>query len=317
MQPKKALEQRPMKVASLSAENLSARRRFRDKGPDDEGFPLGPRLIPSRLRSEILAFYRFARMAGDIADDPALSAEQKAAWLEALDAVLDGRTVSRTPADVPAGALVNAPSELLAPAHTLRVVLVASGITTQHARHMLQAFGQDAVKRRYRDWSELLAYCRFSAAPVGRFVLDLYGEERAAWPAAEALCAALKILSQIRDCKQDYLWRGRVFLPVDWLEAAGATPDSLDHPAASPELRSVFDRTLEGVLRLTRAARPLPRQVRNRGLRLKAAVILVMAEMLAAKLGKQDPLAGRVGLSKLERLWAGLRGVARALTQRW
>ena len=90
----------------------------------------------------------------------------------------------------------------------------------------------------------------------------------------------------------------------------------LRHPAASPELRRVLDQTLEGVLRLIRAARPLPRRIRNRGLRLKAAVILVMAEMLAAKLGKQDPLAGRVALSKPERMRAGLRGVARGLKGR-
>ena len=143
-----------MKVASLRAENLSACRRFRGKDPDDESFPRSPRLIPSRLRSEILASYRFARMAGDIADDPELSAEQKTAWLEALDAVLDGRSVSSRPADVPASALANAPSELLLPAHALRVIHAASGITTQHARHMLQAFGQDAVQRRYRDCKE-------------------------------------------------------------------------------------------------------------------------------------------------------------------
>ncbi|MFQ5974571.1 MAG: squalene synthase HpnC, partial [Alphaproteobacteria bacterium] len=61
---------------------------------------------------------------------------------------------------------------------------------------------------------------------------------------------------------------------------------------------------------------PLPRQVRSPGLRLKAAVILTSAEMLAAKLGKQDPLARRVALSKPERMRAGLRGVVRGLTGR-
>lgn len=305
-----------MKVASPSAENLPASRRFLGEGMGDVNFPLGLRLIPSRLRLEILAFCRLARVAGDIADDPGLSAKQKTAWLEALDAALEGRSVPSTPAEMPASALANAPGELLLPAHALRVILAASGITTLHARHMLQASRQDAVKRRYRDWSELLAYCRYSAAPVGRFVLDLHGEKRSAWPAAEALCAALKILNQLRDCKEDYLRFERVYLPESWLEAAGVTPDSLAHPAASPGLRRVLDRTLEGVLRLIEAAGPLPRQVRSPGLRLKAAVVLTSAEMLAAKLGKQDPLARRVALSGTERMRAGLRGVVRGLTGR-
>ncbi len=257
-----------MKVASLRAENLPACRRFRGKGPDDESFPLSPRLIPSRLRSEILAFYRFARLAGNIADDPELSAEQKTAWLEALDAVLDGRSVVAYARGRAGKRVRQRAQRAFAAGSCAARDPCGFGDHDAACAHILQAFGQDAVQRRYRG------------------------------------------------CKEDYLWFERVYLPENWLDAAATTPDSLTHPAASPELRRVLDQTLEGVLRLIRAARPLPRRIRNRGLRLKAAVILVMAEMLAAKLGKQDPLAQRVALSKPEWLWAGLRGIVRGLTGR-
>ncbi|MEE9194928.1 MAG: squalene/phytoene synthase family protein, partial [Alphaproteobacteria bacterium] len=59
------------------------------KGPGDENFPVASKLIPARFRHTILAFYRFVRLADDIADNPDLAPETKTAWLEALDAALE------------------------------------------------------------------------------------------------------------------------------------------------------------------------------------------------------------------------------------
>ncbi len=60
----------------------------------------------------------------------------------------------------------------------LRDSLDETGVTPQHALDLLHAFRQDATKRRYASWAELLDYCRYSAMPVGRHVLDLHGEAR-------------------------------------------------------------------------------------------------------------------------------------------
>ena len=65
-------------------------------------------------------------------------------------------------------------------------------------------------------------YCRYSAMPVGRFVLDVHGEDRATWPASDALCAALQIINHLQDCATDYRNLDRVYLPLDMLAAHGA-----------------------------------------------------------------------------------------------
>lgn len=247
----------------------------------DENFPVGSWLLPAALRPSIAAFYRVARHADDIADDPALSADDKLARLNALDEALA------------AGLELDEPG-------------------AGHARALLQAFARDAVRDQCRDWAELLAYCRLSAAPVGRFLLDLHGESEAAHPASDALCAALQILNHVQDCAQDRRHLGRSYIPADWLAGEGLTPDALAAPAASPALRRVLNRTLDGVDQLLGHARALPGLIRSARLRAEAAVIVEIASRLSALLRRRDPLAGTVKLSPLAYGRCVATGVVRA-----
>ena len=73
------------------------------------------------------------------------------------------------------------------------------GLPIAPFRDLLSAFRQDVTKLRYANWNELLDYCRYSAMPVGRFVLDVHGESRDTWPANDLLCAALQIINPDHD----------------------------------------------------------------------------------------------------------------------
>src|SRR5262249_38247714 len=120
---------------------------------------------------------------------------------------------------------------------TLRAVLNRRGLSTRHAQDLLSAFRQDATKLRYADWDDLIDYCARSAMPVGRFVLDVHGEARDAWPASDALCAALQIINHLQDCGKDYRSLDRVYIPLDSLKASSATVEELGNSNATPALR--------------------------------------------------------------------------------
>ena len=94
----------------------------------------------------------------------------------------------------------------------LRQALAERGLGADHALDLLEAFRRDVTKLRYADWDELMDYCRYSAMPVGRFVLDVHGEARATWPASDALCAALQVINHLQDCAKDYRELDRVYL---------------------------------------------------------------------------------------------------------
>ncbi len=265
-----------------------------------ENFPVGSWLIPAALRPSVIVFYRVARAADDIADAPDLPAEVKTARLKAIDAVLAGGEAKD-----------DAPE--LGHALVLRAHFAAKGLSVEHSRQLLQAFMADAINRPCRNWSDLLLYCRFSANPVGRFLLELHGEGRDGFAASDALCTSLQILNHLQDCKEDYARLKRLYVPLDYLATEGLTPDALLEPRASPALRKVLDRMLDGVDQLNTRARALPGLIAHRGLRMEAAAIVAIALRLTRKLRVGDPVAGRVALSKAQKAMAMLTGAARGL----
>jgi squalene synthase HpnC len=255
------------------------------KGRGDENFPVGSWLIRRDLRAHVHAFYRFARNADDIADSPVLAADEKIRRLDRMAAILDGDPGGSPGADSPA-------------ASAMRMSLAATGVTAQHCHDVLHAFRLDVVKLRYRDWDDLMEYCRYSAAPVGRQLLDLHGEGRHTWPASDALCAALQVLNHLQDCAADYHNLDRVYVPLSDLAAEGSTVEDLAARSLSPALRRVLDRLLDHTEVLIATASDLPPGVAARGLRWESAVIVALAGRLARRLRRGDPLAGRVKLSK-------------------
>jgi squalene synthase HpnC len=271
------------------------------KGAGDENFQVASFLLPARLRPHVMAFYAFVRAADDVADNPGLAPEDKLARLEGFASALSG------PEEAARG---------FAKALSLRASLAATGVTPRHAHDLLAAFRQDATKRRYRDWSDLLGYCALSASPVGRFLLDLHGEAPALYVHSDPLCDALQILNHLQDCQPDYRRLDRVYLPLDAFAAAGIGVEALDGERASPELRAVLDRTLDGVGALLLRAADLPRALQSRRLAAESAVILEMARHLARALRRRDPLAERVELGRSRFLLAATTGLARMLRAR-
>ena len=268
------------------------------KGHDDENFPVGSALIAAEHRPVVLAFYRVARMSDDVADHPALSPDDKLNRLAAIE-------TSLTTAD-----------ETVAAAATLRRVLASRGITEQHMLDLLEAFRRDATKTRYADWDELMDYCRYSAAPVGRFMLDVHGESRETWPASDALCAALQVINHLQDCGKDYRDLDRVYLPLDALTGAGIDVRALGEPTAGPELRGVIADLARRTGALLRVARPLNPAVQDLRLALEIGVIQTLAEDLNARLLRRDPLSEKVHHSRIEAAGIAAKGALGALAAR-
>ncbi len=268
------------------------------KTADQENFPVASLLLPKEKRATIMAYYHFARHADDIADSSSLSPEAKVAGLDALDRSLKGEE--------------SGPALVLA--EDYRRAVNGAPDMIEHASNLLHAFRRDALRDYCEDWADLMAYCRYSAAPVGRFLLDLHAESHDTFPASDALCAALQVLNHLQDCGKDYHELKRVYLPRDWMAAQGLTVQVLAGSHSPAALRRVLDQALDATEGLIELARPLPGLVKDLRMRLQCAITVRVAEMLTAKLRKGDPLAGRVKLSKLDYAGVFLVGIWRGLT---
>lgn len=268
------------------------------KSEGDENFPVASRIVAARHRAPILAFYRFARAADDAADHPTLDPQSKLSILAALEDTLLGH------------------SDAAADAIPLREQLQLRNLSPQHALDLLKAFRQDVTKLRYETWEELLDYCRYSAMPVGRFVLDVHGESKSTWQASDALCAALQIINHLQDCAKDYRNIDRVYIPMTDLAARGIRVEALAEPQASPELLECIHALAERTETLMPDAALLPLGVSDLRLAAETSVIVELARKLISLLKIRDPLSERVHLSKLQAAMVASRATAATLANR-
>jgi squalene synthase HpnC len=269
------------------------------KGHRDENFPVASFLIAPRHRGIILAFYRFARAADDVADHAQASADEKLQWLDTMRRSVLGK------AD---GSLEGV---------ALRAAMAARKLSPQHAVDLIAAFSRDVTKLRYDDWDDLMDYCRLSAMPVGRFVLDVHGESRSAWPASDALCASLQVINHLQDCGKDYRTLNRVYIPTDAFAAAGIGPEALAEPRAATALLQVISGLARRTGVLLARAKPFAAQIDNGRLAFEVSVIQTLAEDLCRRLLQRDPLSERVHHRRSEVLKLAVPAAARFAASRF
>jgi len=276
-----------------SASELRSGKTYRD-----ENFPVASWIIHPRHRALILAFYNFVRTADDIADHATLGERDKLNYLDLLEAELLGQGDSQPEA-------VN-----------LRAALAQRSMPPRHALDVLIAFRMDVTKLRYENWDEVIHYCRYSAMPVGRFMLDAHGESTSTWAASDALCAGLQINNHLQDCGKDYRDLNRVYLPRDALAAAGASVEALGQKQASAPLLQCLHALAARTEILLNESKPLSAEVRDLRLGLEISVIQAFADKIVRLLKVRDPLSQTVHLGPTELIAHSLGGLAGGMARR-
>jgi squalene synthase HpnC len=174
-----------------------------------ENFPVASFLLPRPLRPAVLAIYRFARAADDIADEGDAPPDERLQALDRFERALDGVAAGRP-----------APEPLFA---DLAAAIDRHALPHAPFRDLLSAFRQDVTTTRYATFVDLSDYCRRSANPIGRLLLHLYGATSTANLArSDAICTALQLVNFWQDIAVD--WRkNRVYLPLEDLARYGVT----------------------------------------------------------------------------------------------
>lgn len=263
------------------------------KNETTENFPVA-RFIRTDLRAHVAAYYVFARAADDISDDPLMESREKVRRL-----------------DLMGECLTNNGDDSIQSCLLLKQSLKETNLDPAHALDLLTAFKRDTHKLRYHSFDELLDYCRYSANPVGRYLLDLHKEDRATWEAGDALCTALQILNHIQDCADDYRELDRVYIPLDLMARHHIDPTNLSAERADENLRRALHELLDLTRPLIAKARTLPPQIKDPTLRFNTSVIVAVAETLETLLRRRDPLSESVKLTKAQKLAAILKGALR------
>ena len=168
-----------------------------------ENFPVASLFVPPQIRAHVVAIYRFARHADDIADEGDADDETRLSQLAALHRDIEAMFRFEPPS-IPV-VLALAP---------LRDAAVP-GVSAQPFLDLLAAFSQDVRTKRYETFAELADYCRRSANPIGRLMLALVGvQDAASIQAGDRICTALQLVNFWQDAATDAS-RGRIYVPQE------------------------------------------------------------------------------------------------------
>lgn len=260
-----------------------------------ENFPVASWLLPRALREPVAAIYAFARHADDLADEGTLGTEERTAALEAYRRRLRLAAEGHAQTDDPV---------FIALADTI----ARHALPPELLEALLDAFVQDVHKQRYADFGEVMDYCRRSANPIGRLLLHLCaqaGPENLA--RSDAVCSALQLINFYQDLHEDYVRRGRLYLPQDELQQFGVAPADIGARRNSPGLVQLMRHQYARADRLLRTGAPLGCSLRGRmGLEVRA-IVVGGARILYRLRRQSDDVFTRPRLNGADRL-AILRG---------
>ncbi|WP_431104751.1 squalene synthase HpnC [Roseateles noduli] len=219
-----------------------------------ENFPVASWLSPPALRPAIMAIYRFARTADDLADEGDAMPSRRLRDL--ADYRADLRAVAAGKAPSPRWA-----ARVFAP---LGRVLIQYRLPVPLLEDLLDAFEQDLVKTDYATRAELLDYCRRSANPVGRLLLHLYGiDDVGSLRRSDAICSALQLINFWQDFTVDGP-RGRIYAPLEDRRRHGVEGQDLLSLRDSPAARALIAELCDWARDLMAEGAPLARRIPGR-----------------------------------------------------
>ena len=270
------------------------------KSYNDENFPVSSILIKKKIRYYIRKFYFFARTADDIADHKSKKKHTKAKILKIFDTIIEKNMRSD----------VTVLNELIDVFEELK-------IGRAHATNLLKAFILDTNKQRYKNWRELLNYCKFSANPVGRYVIDIsykiekQGEDNInqVYFASDNLCSALQILNHMQDCQKDYLEMNRVYIPEELFKKYSSSISDLKLKESSYNFKNLKNEIINKVEEMLKNSKCGLKLIKISRLRKETLIIFYIAKKLCYLLRKNDPLKKKVKLSRIDLIFCFLKGI--------
>ncbi len=230
-----------------------------------ENFPVGSFLVPRSHQPAVHSLYAFMRTADDFSDEDRRPGDdqERLAYLNTWDQMLAdcepacrqaGRTEPRHPIFI-----------------ALRATMDRYQLPAQWLRDLLTAFKMDCTVRRYATYEDVRTYCRYSANPVGRLILTLFGyRSEELYRLSDSICTGLQLANHWQDVAID-LQKDRIYLPLEDLTRFGVTVEALQNRVSTPAFEQLLAFEVQRTRELFKQGEPLPGRVQGR-LRLELAM---------------------------------------------
>lgn len=212
-----------------------------------ENFPVASALAPRDARPHLRAIYGFARLVDNLGDEA--PRDERSALLDALERELDACYGGSPRTRV---------------MRRLQATIDARSLPREPFARLIEANRIDQRRARYETWAAVREYCTYSAEPVGRLVLGVYGRggEPELVAASDGVCTGLQLVNFLQDPPRDWAL-GRVYLPLEDLRRFSVEEAELAGPL-SDRLRALCRFEASRAAELLRRGLPLARALGGR-----------------------------------------------------
>jgi squalene synthase HpnC len=206
-----------------------------------ENFHVASWFLPKRLRPHFHSIYAYCRISDDLGDEVG-NREQSLAlldlWGQELDACYRGEAQHPV---------------FVALADTIRIC----DIPKEPFADLLVAFRQDQMVTRFESMDDVLAYCRYSANPVGRLVLYACGYRDAErFALSDHTCSALQLANFWQDVSVDYE-KDRIYFPLVDMRRFGVEEAIIASRNFTPQFRDLMRYEVDYTRQMFAAGMPL------------------------------------------------------------
>jgi squalene synthase HpnC len=207
-----------------------------------ENFPVGSFFIPKRYRRPIHLIYAFSRVADDIADEGNMLPETRIASLDAWERSMEKALHGETEDDF---------------FTELAAVIREFELSPQLLKDLLIAFRKDASNPRYDSFDELLEYCRYSANPIGRLLLQIFKCSNADTERySDRICTALQLANFWQDISVD-TGRNRFYIPRLELSKFGLSESDITASSNQEAFKALMKHLVERTEAFLNEGKPL------------------------------------------------------------
>lgn len=250
-----------------------------------ENFPVASWFLPQRIRRPIAVIYAFARNADDFADEGDLTNDERLANLKEYETRLENL---HQPQDDP-------------------VFIALADVIQQHKlslsllKDLLTAFNMDVTRKRFASFSSVLFYCKHSANPIGRLLLELYQvSEPQAQEHADAVCSALQLINFYQDIEQDFTENNRIYIPSDEMSNYGVTVDHIREKINDHKMIQLIESQVKRAQQMLLSGYPL-NQYLPHPMRYELRMIIEAGLLICNKLlAHRDNVFARPRLNRLD-----------------
>lgn len=274
--------------------------KLRHKNKHQENFPVGMMMFNKDIRKIVADYYRFARYADDIADNPHLKPQNKVDKLYELEEIFTGQKSYK--------------GQKLKFVQILKDEFAKHNLSPDLATDLLIAFRKDSLGFDYQTWGQLVDYCKYSAAPVGKFMLAVHQENPSTYLPATSLCVALQIVNHVQDLKYDVSLLKRLYLPSEIMKKYHLRQEDLVQNQSSISVQKAVKHIMEKTLGLVKEGSILPELIKSLSLRIEVCIILSLTNIMIKKILKGDILAREIKLSGFDWLRGIISGIYKGLT---